>query len=248
MVTTSESAVAYIQSLDIDETILEVEPGEPKIVEAEEAGYVNAGSLVTFGPGVSALHKSDVLNSCLLAQLAANKKFDREKQTKEWYAFYRDIFEKLGWVLRGFDFTKYETSGADFTADKVILEILKAVATGNDLAVVAATMEALNSLGNGSDALKIFETSSHTASAGNFQISVATEQDDVVAMKIGAFFFQTTQTVTRVLWFRFSASSTLFYKGSQVGALDEKVYEQVREAVIEKLGTNAKKLVRDIEI
>jgi hypothetical protein len=248
VVTTSESAIAFIESLEIDDVGLDVSPGEPNVVDAEEAGYVNAGSLVTFGPGVSAQHKSDVLNSSLLAQLAANKKFDREKQTREWYDFYRSVFEKLGWVLRGFEFTKYETSGTDFTADKVILDILKAVATGNDLAVVAATMEALNSLAEGSDALKIFETSSHTASAGNFQVSVATEQDDVVAMKIGGFFFQTTQTVTRVLWFRFSTASTLFYKSSQVGALDEKVYEQVRDAVIEKLGINAKKLVRDIEI
>jgi hypothetical protein len=248
--TTIESAIAFIESLELPDagSWADLESGEVQLVEGAQAGYVDAGSLVSFGPGVSAQHKNDVLNSSLLAQLAANKKFDREKQTKEWYAFYRDILERVGWVLRGFEFSKYESNGADFTADKVILEILKALATGNDLAVVAATMEALNSLGNDSPTLKIFETSSHTASSGNFQVSIATESDSIVGMKIGAFYFQTTQQITRVLWFRFSSSSTNFYKGSQIGALDEEVYAQVRQSVVEKLGDAAKKLVRDIEI
>ena len=248
MAVSHDPVISFIEALELADVGLVTLEEAPSISEAEPGAFVDAGSLVAFGPGVSAQHKADVLNSTLLAQLAANKKFNRETQTEEWYRFYQEVFGKVGWVLRGFEFTLYEASGAEFTADKVILEILKAIATGNDLAVVAATMEALNSLGNDSPTVKVFETNSHTASSGNFQISVAAENDGIVGMKLGAFYFMTTQTVTRVLWFRFQSSSTKFYKGNQVAALDEEVYAKVRQTVVEKLGDAAKKLVADLEI
>ena len=67
-------------------------------------------------------------------------------------------------------------------------------------------------------------------------------------LKIGAFSFATTQTVTRILWFRFSSGATSFYKGDEVINLDDQVYAQVREAIVEKLGDRAVTFVKELPI
>jgi hypothetical protein len=244
--------VEFVRGLVLAETPVELVglagAAPPAVTEGDKAGYVDAGSLISFVAGIPLQHKQDVLNSTLLAQLAANAKYNREKETKEWYAWYREVLENVGWVIGKFTFTDYESSGVEFTADKVILKILEAIATGNDLAVVAATMEALNSLGDEDPAVKIFETSSHTANEGAFQIGAAAESDGVVVLKVGAFFFTTTQTVTRILWFRFESGTTSFAKGDEVINLDDQIYAQVRELVIEKLGDRAITFVKQLKI
>lgn len=85
----------FIGSLELegDEKYSEPAPAV-MLADGDEAAYVDAGSLVSFVAGVSGQHKSDALNSTLLAQLAANKKFDREKQTVEWYDFYKNRLGK----------------------------------------------------------------------------------------------------------------------------------------------------------
>jgi hypothetical protein len=59
---------------------------------------VDAASLVTFIDGVSGQQNEDVLNSTLLAQLAANRKHHRERDTPGWYDFYCTVLEQVGWV------------------------------------------------------------------------------------------------------------------------------------------------------
>lgn len=59
---------------------------------------VVAASVVAFADGVSGQQKEDLLNSTLLAQLAANKAFDRERDTPNWYGKYRELLHKVGWV------------------------------------------------------------------------------------------------------------------------------------------------------
>jgi hypothetical protein len=244
-----QDRIAFVEALELPPTPPELVAVAPPVVQEDtKAGYVDGGSLVSFVAGVKLLHKQDTLNSTLLAQLAANAKYDREKQTVEWYGWYRTVLENVGWVLQSFDFTRYQASGMEFTADKVVLEILSAIATGNDLAVVTATMDALNKLGADDPAVRLFETQSHSAQRGSFQISGASESDGVVVLKIGAFYFSTSEDVTRVLWFKFKSAQTQMYKGSQVMNLDDQVYEQVRQAVLDKLGDKAVTFVKNLNI
>jgi len=165
--------------------------------------------------GVSAQHKSDVLNTTLLAQLGATKKYDREKQTKEWYDSYRTVLENVGWVVGAFDFKDFGIEGDKFTADEVVLKVLAAIATGNDLATIAETWEALKALNDDARQIVFFNRSSHGNDSGSLQISAVADSDDVAVMKLGAFTFSTRDTVTNLLWFQFATARTDFYQGSQ---------------------------------
>jgi hypothetical protein len=212
-------------------------------------GYVDLGSTVSFVSGVSSDNQDDVLNSTLLAQLAANKKFDREKDTPNWYKFYADVLGNVGWVIQQFSFQKYQASGASFEVDKVVLQILGSIASGNDIAVVQQTLDALKALsGKNDQRFVIFDTSSQSQSAGNFQISLATESGGKVVMSLGAFHFATSQTTTRFLWSSFSTSNSQIYQGGQTVTLNSSAYGKVRQQVIDRLGDNAKKFIANLDI
>jgi hypothetical protein len=61
------------------------------------SAYVAAASVVSFADGVTGQQKEDLLNSTLLEQLAANHRFDREKDTLNWYEAYRTVLRGVGW-------------------------------------------------------------------------------------------------------------------------------------------------------
>lgn len=162
--------------------------------------------------------------------------------------FTKTVLENTGWVVQNFDFTKYKASGSSFTVDAVIAEVLAAIATQNDKAMIDATIKAVKALDNGDGRLVLWNDNSTKLDKGNFQISACSDTDGVLVMKIGAFHFATDKRVTGVLWFTFSSSSTSMYKGGQVINLNEQVYAKIREQVVDKLGDRAQKFVGDLDI
>jgi hypothetical protein len=216
--------------------------------EKESANSV-AGSTVSFVAGFPALQKYDVLNSTLLAQLAANYAFDRETATEQWYRKYLEVLENVGWVLQGFSFAKFNSASAEFTMDKVVLNVIAAIATGGQLAVVSATLAALRNAGEGDRALTIFDTNGSSGAAGNFQISGATvDPDKNVSMTLGSFYFKSTEHRSRFLFWSWASTQVNMYYSSQSVTLNDQIYAMVRQAVIEKLGANAQKYIADIDL
>jgi hypothetical protein len=214
----------------------------------EPSGFIDNGSLVSFLAGVDRQSQADVLNSMLLAQLAANKKFDREKDTAQWYAFYHDVLENVGWVVQQFAFAKYEVAGTTATVDKVVLDLLTAIGTENGVAVARSTIAALKALGSDDHRLTIFKESSHSAQNGNFQVSNCSNVGGVLKMSLGAFYFTSKQVDTQILFFGWSTSDTTIYQSGQSIVLDRDVYSQVRQSVVQKLGDHAKTFVDDLDI
>jgi len=219
----------------------EIDPNQP-------SASVVSGGTVSFVAGISKQHREDVENSALLAQLAANKQFDREKDTENWYQFYRSVLENIGWVVPEFSFDRFQGSGDSFTMDKVIVDLIASVASENEVAIVTSTINALKKLNQGNDALVIYERDTHSAHQGNFQAHSVTESDGVVVMNIGTFRFSTEETVTRILFFNFPTSRTNFFQGGQNMNLDDSIFSQVRQAIKIKLGDAAKNFVKDLEI
>ncbi len=213
------------------------------------AAFVDAGSAVTFVEGISVERQNDVLDSTLLAQLAANKKYDRERQTEQWYGYYREVLENLGWVVGGFGFQRYEASGTSVRMDKAALEIIKAAATGNELAILTAALDALDKANPDSDQIVLFDANGSQGEGGNFQL--ATAQQDTsgnVAMALGAFYFKADEHKGRFLFWSWSTQSINFYFSTQRVVLNERIYATVRQAVIDKLGRTRQDFVAGIDI
>lgn len=244
---TMEERIAFLENLELATPDLVDLPTPPDKLEGASAS-VDAGSLITFSGGVSKQDQADVKNSCLLAQLAANKKFDREKQTEQWYRFYAEVLDNIGWVVRAFRFEKLSSEHADFEASAIMLEILGAICTGDEMLAVKATVQALSRLAQNDYRIRIFESCSHSEQMGNFQHSSCLIKDGSVTMNLGACYFSTTQHISRLLFTKFSFSDIKAYQGAQTVELDMDVYDQVRQMIIDKLGDRAQKFIGDLDI
>lgn len=223
-------------------------PAQPAEDSRKPTAFVDGGSVVAFVAEVSGQNREDVLNSTLLAQLAADKKFNRETQVMDWYGFYTNVLGKLGWTQQGFNWKKYEATQMSFTMDKVVLDIAKAALTGQELLVIAAALDAMSKLPEQDGKLRLFNHSASSDTEGNFQISVCTETNGAVAMKTMAFFYNSEQQSTDVLFFNFSSKSTNLQQSTNIQTLSPSVYGQVRNSVLEKLGKNAQDFVLELDI
>ncbi|UKY52833.1 hypothetical protein [Streptomyces inhibens] len=241
--------LAYLGALSLPPEDEAPPQGEVRVQEDRPAGYVDDGSLVSFVAEVKGLARQDVLDSALIAQLAANKAHPREDDVIAWYHKYTEVLEYLcGWVIQGKEFSHWEAHSASFTVDKVIFEVLAAILIGDDLTVAESTVNAIRGLPKEDEKVKIFESESSESHGGNFQIGLCSQMNDAVAMKLGAFYFSAGQEVTNFLWFNFSASDATFYKGTRTMTFNQQAYADVRQDIIEKLGARRKAYLRELEI
>jgi len=210
--------------------------------------YVDKGSLVAFVAGVSAQNREDVLKSTLLAQLAADKKHNRENAVMEWYKFYQDVLGNIGWAVQGYIWSDYRSSKMSFTMDEAVVEIIAAAFTGQAELVIAAALDALRKLPKEDGRLQLFHNSSTAGKVANFQISACTETNGTVAMNTAAFYTTASKDITNVLFFSFSSASDSLKKATNGQTLDSTVYGKVRTQILNKLGENAASFVAKLDL
>jgi len=210
---------------------------------------VNGGSLTSFTQNLSGQSKSDVKNSTLFAQLASNVQADRYKEPLKWYQNYVSVLGQIGWNQPGFAFDTYSSGGTTVKMDEAVLGILAAIATFDEVAIVAATMDGLKSLGDDTKQLKIWDASASNGSNGTFQIFPVdrTANGDVV-MVLNGMQFNATTSHGSFLWWSWSSTSIQIQRAANKFVLNEDVYKEVREAIVKRLGDRASQLVADIPI
>lgn len=209
---------------------------------------VDAGSLTSFVAGLSALHKSDVLSSMLLAQLTANEEYDRYREMEPWYGVYVETLRRVGWSIPHHEVRRVEPAGRWVVLASTIMRLLAPVASGPEIASVRATLNALKENPKNGDALELFEGESYPETFGNFQVFPAVESGPDVSMVLLALGFSAPRHVSGFLWHKWASTEVEVFCAVDRCLLDEAVYAGVREAVLEELGGRAGELVRRIEL
>lgn|ERR1700733_634517 len=261
MAMTASDLVTFVNGLEIAEHSPAVRQlidsgsltGTPAAANPEKpSGDVDKGSLVSFTAGVTTEHRGDALNSTLLAQLNSDKLYNRFDPTQviEWYKNYTSVLSKVGWDMQDFSFQNFEASGSTFSIDTAIIEIVSSFLAGPEVAVVEATLEALSKLKSEDPWYTVWDSNSHKANGGNFQIVACNDEEGKGGLVMGcsAYAFTTTETSLRFLWTDYHSSDTKLQYAKQAATLDEDVYKVVRAAIIAKLGANATNLVDELEI
>src|ERR1700733_963897 len=95
-------------------------PDLPLEEQQPATGAVDGNIVASFVDGVTGQQKIDVLNACLLAQLAANAKFNRIEKPVDWSHAYGTVLMNIAWVGPSFQFRGLRTSAQRFTIDQVI--------------------------------------------------------------------------------------------------------------------------------
>ena len=217
--------------------------------ENQESASVNAGSLTSFTGKMTGERKSDVQNSTLLAQLAADKKFDRMKDAMNWYKFYIDVLSNVGWVTSAFAFDKYTSGGTTVKLDEAVIGILSAIATGDEIAIVKATMNSLQALGDDTKQMRIWNSNASDGNNGNFQIfPVSQEANGDAVMMMDGMQFVAHESHGRFLWWSWQSNQINIQRAANKFVLDNDVYSQVRQQIIDKLGDKAKTFIAELDI
>ena len=231
------SQLAFVRSLDLDEFLT---------LDSPSAAVV-AGSLASFTSELSGQQMHDVQNSTLLAQLAASKKFPDKKDVEDWYNFYCDVLRNVGWVIQNFGFDEYESHQASFKLSEVTLELLSAL-VGNDKQLLTVVKETLDSFAKSPQGLTLFADNSASEQHGLFQILPCTVMNGQVSLASIAAYFKASQVSDDYFFFNYRSQDITLHKATQVLTLDEEVYGKVRQEIIDKLGTNANKFVKNLPI
>ncbi len=252
----TQTALQFVQSLTLPEHKPVLTAQEPlKLLGATQASAaVDDQSVVCFVDGLDAQLKSDVLNSTLLAQLAASAKFPRDPNTFQynvagWYNCYTDTLQKVGWNIQGLSFSQHQTSGNIFQVNEVVVQILAGIVSQSAGLIVQGALEALNAAkAKSSSALTLWKSHTDNDANGSFQISCCSESEGCAAMALGAFYMTSKNKIRNVLWCDFSSADTTVQCASTQVVLNNGVYSMVRNAVCQKLGAAASSFIADLDI
>jgi hypothetical protein len=248
---------AFVDSLNIQPPSEQMRKTQVTLMGAAAtdapSANVDGGSLVAFTANVSDQHRSDALNSTLIAQLHANTLFDKNNndQVISWYGAYLDVLTHLGWPAQKSQFQNYQASGSTFSIDTAITSIVTSFLTADEAAIVKAALDALNNLGSGDPWYKVWDSSTHSADGGGFQLGMCSDANGAInslVLKLSSYAFHTTESTTRFLWADYSSSDTTLRYVSDTVVLNEDVYSQVRQQVIDKLGANAAAYIGNLSI
>ncbi|KAG9090541.1 hypothetical protein FRC06_000999, partial [Ceratobasidium sp. 370] len=180
------------------------------ISRSDGTGRVCAGSILTFSPNVATIHKSDVTNSILLAQLVADKQCSREN-TANWYAYFRNTLESIGWLCESFSFDRVALGNSP-SADQVVMGYMMAHLESGVEAVQTA-VDVVKAMSNDDKALEIFKAQSSSSNDANFQVAYCENSSDGnVAIGLGAFVYHINQNIENPL------ASTLEGKSASAGS------------------------------
>jgi hypothetical protein len=216
-------------------------PDEPT---PEDAAAIDGNLVHTFVDGIRGQHLFDCLNATLLAQLAANFKFDRNTEPVPWTKYYGNVLENVGWVVPQFDFRKLTSSGARFSLNGAVVKLLTSILSGDQIDLVKNAMASLEELHGDDRRLTIFRKNSTNGNNGNFQITgVGESARGILQLATSAFSFHSDESVTDVLWFRFNSGSTTVEAVRTTFVLNDQVYDRLRDAVIDKLGNRGLKFI-----
>ncbi|MCX2744149.1 hypothetical protein OO013_09745 [Mangrovivirga sp. M17] len=220
--------------------------------ENEESFMSNKG-LISFVSEVEGQNRKDVLNSVLIAQLAADKQFPvtdeiTPEEMKNWYKEFNRVMRGVGWTIESEEFSKFESSKSVFEMENVILDILGTAIGGSALKIVMKTLEAFKKMSDSDNKLIAFEKNTHTMNKGNFQVGLANQTNESLSLNLTAFTLSTSKMIKQILFFKSSKDETEVNTYSMKYTLNKEVYEQVRDMIIEKLGSNVQSFVTEIEI
>jgi hypothetical protein len=186
---------------------------EPPIqLKATEAqSFVVGSGLIIAAENVPVQTREDLINCTLFAQLAATGAVSRPKNVAAWYDAYFKALTALGWAQSDTRFQDYEFDSVNAEAHKAIMKVIAVLLGPHAVALVVVTtaIEALQSMKENSPWITLFDRQSRTEKFARFQVATAQlDSNGLLQIALVAFQLKARSTVTQVLFFKFSSSST----------------------------------------
>ncbi|KAH8828724.1 hypothetical protein DL96DRAFT_1814068 [Flagelloscypha sp. PMI_526] len=257
--------VAYINQLDLgledlaaddaavnDATIeglaadyLEDDVGSTDASGGQASAYVVGREVVSFSGNIRLQQRKDVINSFLLAQLAAIQRCPNDEDGQEYFNCYRNMLGQLGWDTTKMGITEVSNVASHGTVNVLVLDHLKEILQPEAFSLGEATINALNKPGRAISLLNK-HARGRSQKSSIFNVSVCSEANNgKIKVNTSYYFYKTDRTIDNTLFFTLADPKVSFSDGSQEIQLD--VWEHAtREVLVAKLKTVAAQYVQKI--
>ena len=209
------------------------------------------GQVTAFTANMSGQDKQDIEYTTLAAQLNSDVKVPDNQSMdgmKAWFKNYSNVMSNLGWVM-SFNWEKFDAHSADLTVDKVIIQVLEAVASQNGAAIAKAAIDAISALPADGNRLRLFNNSTVSDKAGKFLLGLADKQGDAISLSFGAFAMDYATRDTGVLWFHWKSSDLSIFKNQMEATFNQHAYAGgARDRLEAKLQGHVATFVDDLDL
>ena len=215
---------------------------EMQIATTNDAAILVEGNLLACGAGMSAQSRHDVKNAFHFATLVADKVFDAEKQSREWYDKFIDVMRDLGFTIPRRSFELETSAELTVTVGAVAIRAIGVVGNamlgGTKLGELAKM--AFDKLVTVESDAKIIDHKRKNKARGMVGMAacIETEKNDVV-MVVSCIQASAPQLDDDILGVQWKLDKTSYYAGTAVLTLNTFVYDKVRETVENKLGVRS---------
>lgn len=242
----SHSLIEHLSAMETPAPRLLADPGQAAIV---------GSNLLAFAEGVSRQNKEDIMDSFLFATLVANKAFNPETQSQEWYARFNKVLATLGWFSANWSYSRYRSTHHRFSMEQAGLEILGSAIAAAALpgpasfAMLKVAGEAIEALKAQNKPLRLFERQTKTHTGANFRIGACTESTDgTINLAMGAVNFSTDSAVTNVLFWEWNSAQVRAFRGEDHLVFNTRIYATLRKQIQQRLSKNAELAIEEFEI
>lgn len=214
-----------------------------------EQAFIADKSLVSFAADLASQARQDVLNSVLLAQLAANKQADIGKDLKGWYKAFISVLQQVGWVIEKEQQDRFKSKHSLFEVEEVIIEILSGAFGAGYIVLIKNTLAALKKMADkNSGTIKVFEQNTVENEKGCMQVGAAMAENDAISLQMGTFMITSRSKMKRILFFKFNKDSTDLEYASCKATLNAGMYARIRQTVEDRLVNFSNDFIKEVAL
>lgn len=189
----------------------------------------------------------DILNSLVLAQLAADKAVQKkeieiarqltgQEKIEEWSLMYKTALNNFRWTTLTHDTDKIHLKGNDFNMEKILMDTIGEMCQDGDKDRLRQALTVLKTLPAEDDKIRLFKRRTMTRDMTSVSVNmVHIDSLGNAVMKMSTFYIGTTQDVTNVLWFNWSDEKTQVWKSKQTMMFSPQLYDKLRPMVDKKI-------------
>ena len=223
---------------------------QPVFSEGRSGARIVGSAIVSSSAGTTSLVREFIINSSLLAQLAANRRVPMREDVFAWYDAYFETLDQLGWVIQERGFSEHRNIGNQVDVHQAILSVASTILSQSAAAlmVVEATMKAMELMADGAW-LRIFNRESRAEKEARFQFTVTeSESERGSTTVLMAFELRARSTLTQVLFFKFpSADVTLRHASGRV-AINPDLVAEINPVIARKVSAFTSDFIEDLPI
>ena len=242
---------SYIQQLELPAARSRTRGDVAPSFSGDRQALVVGAQLAEFTERVTPNLRSDISNSILLAQLAANKATAQSADVYRWYDKYIDVLQSIGWQLADVDFREHAMSDTDGEIHKAIIPLVSAILgpAASAASIVLAVLRSMETMSQDSPWMTLFSRESQHFRGAKFQLSfVDADSQGRSTVSLMCFGIEASQKITQVLFFKFSQQSANLKRASGMMTMTADMMNTIHDLVNERVKPHIINNVKNIDI